>query len=498
MNTDVKTTDRGHVLQVLEATAPYTGDDFFHHLTLAIAHACGTRWGFVAELLIDTERVRLVSCSQDGDHLALSEYDVAGTPCAETVAGGRSAYETNVAKLFPSDVGMTENDVQAYIAVSLRAASGDIIGLYGVSHDKSLPSGPILTLLDDLAPRVAAELERRQVEHSLRRSEARFRLLAECSKDILFYCQMRPSMYFEYISPAVQEITGYPPEAFRANPNLATQMLMDDDRQRVLQAVTNGSEETIVARLTRSDGATRWIEYRNFPLIDTAGRLVAVGGAIRDATMRIQAQEGLRRSEQTKKALLEAIPDMLFRLSSDGVFTEFLPGEATRGITVALNGVVGMNIRDVLPAFASPIRRLMQRTLSTGRLQRLEFEMPSNGDSRFYEARCIPFGEDEVLLILRDFTAVKWHEGEEERRRVRDDLDTKVERLRTNPYGLTYRELTILHLVADGSADKQIAEALGISTYTVNKHVANILGKMNAVSRTEAGVRAIREGMLAA
>jgi PAS domain S-box-containing protein len=309
---------------------------------------------------------------------------------------------------------------------------------------------------------------------------------------------MRPTTVFEYISPAVEEITGYPPEAFRANPNLATQMLTEEDRPSVMQAIASGSEDTIVARLIRADGTMRWIEYRNYPLLDTAGRLVAVGGAIRDATNRIEAQEGLRRSEHTKKALLEAIPDMLFRVNADGNFTDFLPGEATRGITVALEGVVGLNIRDVMPAFASPIRRLMQRTLSTGRLQRLEFEMPSNGDSRFYEARCIPFGEDEVLLILRDFTAVKWHEGEEERRRIRDDLDTKVERLRTNPYGLTYRELTILHLVADGSADKQIAEALGISTYTVNKHVANILGKMNAVSRTEAGVRAIREGMLAA
>jgi len=498
MSTDVKTTERGQLLQVLEATAPYTGNDFFHHLTLAISHACGTRWAFVSELLIDATRMRLVSACQDDDDMGVWEYDVAGTPSAETVIGGRSAYESNVAKHFPQDQWMNENNVQSHVAVSLRAASGDVIGLYGVSHDKAMPFGPVLALLDDLAPRVAAELERRQVEYSLRRSEARFRLLAECSKDILFYCHMSPAMAFEYISPAVEEITGYPPEAFRANPNLATQILTDEDRQRVVQAIASGSEEPIVARLTRYDGAVRWIEYRNYPLLDTAGHLVAVGGAIRDVTTRIMAQEGLRRSEHTKKTLLEAIPDMLFRLSSDGNFTDFLPGEATRGITVALNGVVGMNIRDVLPAFATPIRRLMQRTLSTGRLQRLEFEMPSNGDSRFYEARCIPFGEDEVLLILRDFTAVKWHEGEEERRRIRDDLDTKVERLRTNPYGLTYRELTILHLVADGSADKQIAEALGISTYTVNKHVANILGKMNAVSRTEAGVRAIREGMLAA
>ncbi|HWC31448.1 MAG TPA: LuxR C-terminal-related transcriptional regulator, partial [Dehalococcoidia bacterium] len=180
----------------------------------------------------------------------------------------------------------------------------------------------------------------------------------------------------------------------------------------------------------------------------------------------------------------------------DGTFTDFLPGEVTRGVSVPLDGVVGMNIRDALPAFAGPLRRLMQRASSTGRLQRVEFEMAGNGEPRFYEARCIPFGDEEVLLILRDFTAVKWHEGEEERRRIRDELDNKVERLRTNPYGLTYRELTILHLVSEGSADKQIAEALGISIYTVNKHVGNILGKMNAVSRTEAGVRAVKEGLL--
>jgi len=88
MSTDVKTTERGQLLQVLEATAPYTGNDFFHHLTLAISHACGTRWAFVSELLIDTSRMRLVSYCQDDDDMGVWEYDVAGTPSAETVMAG--------------------------------------------------------------------------------------------------------------------------------------------------------------------------------------------------------------------------------------------------------------------------------------------------------------------------------------------------------------------------------------------------------------------------
>jgi DNA-binding NarL/FixJ family response regulator len=65
-----------------------------------------------------------------------------------------------------------------------------------------------------------------------------------------------------------------------------------------------------------------------------------------------------------------------------------------------------------------------------------------------------------------------------------------------NPYGLTFREFTVLHHIARGLADKEIAEALGISAYTVNKHVAAILSKMEVTSRTAAGVRAVRDGVL--
>ena len=68
--------------------------------------------------------------------------------------------------------------------------------------------------------------------------------------------------------------------------------------------------------------------------------------------------------------------------------------------------------------------------------------------------------------------------------------------LRRNPYGLTFRELTVLHLAAEGKGDKEIGTILGISPLTAQKHVANILCKMGAASRTEASVRAVREGLL--
>lgn len=62
--------------------------------------------------------------------------------------------------------------------------------------------------------------------------------------------------------------------------------------------------------------------------------------------------------------------------------------------------------------------------------------------------------------------------------------------------GLTSRELSVLHLVVEGKSDKQIAIDLGIKHLTASKHVANIRAKMNVGSRTEAAVRAVREGLI--
>ena len=63
-------------------------------------------------------------------------------------------------------------------------------------------------------------------------------------------------------------------------------------------------------------------------------------------------------------------------------------------------------------------------------------------------------------------------------------------------YNLTFRELTVLYLIAAGRADKEIAFQLGISPRTASKHVENILQKMGVASRTEASVRALREGLV--
>jgi two-component system, NarL family, response regulator LiaR len=69
--------------------------------------------------------------------------------------------------------------------------------------------------------------------------------------------------------------------------------------------------------------------------------------------------------------------------------------------------------------------------------------------------------------------------------------------MRLRPDGLTTRETEVLQQLTQGLSNKEIACALSISNETVKTHVANILAKLGAASRSHAAVLALKSGMVA-
>jgi DNA-binding NarL/FixJ family response regulator len=61
---------------------------------------------------------------------------------------------------------------------------------------------------------------------------------------------------------------------------------------------------------------------------------------------------------------------------------------------------------------------------------------------------------------------------------------------------LTPREQEVLRRVADGAMDREIADQLSISLSTVKTHVRNILAKLQATSRHQAALLAVRQGLI--
>lgn len=67
----------------------------------------------------------------------------------------------------------------------------------------------------------------------------------------------------------------------------------------------------------------------------------------------------------------------------------------------------------------------------------------------------------------------------------------------TGPYGrLSERQMQVLHEMADGKANKEIARQLGISPATIKTHVAQVIALLGAANRTEAAARARSLGLI--
>lgn len=64
------------------------------------------------------------------------------------------------------------------------------------------------------------------------------------------------------------------------------------------------------------------------------------------------------------------------------------------------------------------------------------------------------------------------------------------------PEPLTAREIEVLRAMGEGLANKEIAARLGISENTIKFHVASVMGKLGAGSRTEAVMLGIRHGIV--
>jgi len=170
----------------------------------------------------------------------------------------------------------------------------------------------------------------------------------------------------------------------------------------------------------------------------------------------------------------------MFRISADGRYLEFKPSPDFEPYVPPAE-FLGKKIEDVLPPeVAQDCRLYFRRALRTGKTQRFQYELAANGDAATFEARLVPTSKQEVLALVRRLRSSKGHPRAGARRR----------------YGLTERERTVLRLVAAGKSDKEIGRELGISPLTAHKHLANILSKMGAASRTQASVAALREGIL--
>lgn len=130
-----------------------------------------------------------------------------------------------------------------------------------------------------------------------------------------------------------------------------------------------------------------------------------------------------KRSEEARNALLTAIPDIMFRLSSDGTFLDF-NSPNSGDLIIPPDQFLGKKASEVLsPDLASLTEKKIQETLESGKPVNYEYETFADNQRKNWEARMAVCGKDQIVSIIRDIT---------ERKLFEEKLIESEERYRTS------------------------------------------------------------------
>ncbi|MBB6610354.1 PAS domain S-box protein [Pontibacter sp. Tf4] len=159
-------------------------------------------------------------------------------------------------------------------------------------------------------------------------------------------------------------------------------------------------EETIVNK----DGVTSHHLRKLNPVLDADGNLKMIIGHGLNITELKKAQEDMVLSEAKNRAILAAIPDLMFIIDENGVYLD-MKNVDQEHLLVQKDMVIGRHISELLPEKVyKSILRLIKSVIATGNPERTEYTLPLELGNRHYEGRIIKYSTREVLAIIRDTT----------------------------------------------------------------------------------------------
>jgi PAS domain S-box-containing protein len=151
-------------------------------------------------------------------------------------------------------------------------------------------------------------------------------------------------------------------------------------------------------------------------LLHQQALLDEVVSTARLAIQKDRGLEALRRSESRSRALLDAIPDLMFRIARDGTYLE--AKGRRESLVRPVEEIIGRTVNELLPAdVAAQFIHALAQPPDAG-VQTVEYRLTIEGVERWFEGRLVPSGDDEVVVIVRDFT---------DRRRLEYELERRLE-----------------------------------------------------------------------
>ncbi len=252
--------------------------------------------------------------------------------------------------------------------------------------------------------------ERKLAHEALRRSGERYRLVSELISDYAYSFKVEAdgTMIPEWFTEAFNRITGFStPEEIDAFSGLLS--LIHQDGQALVATYeddqSSGKTNVYEFRIVAKNGELKWIrDYSRSVWDEKAGRVVRITGAAQDITTRKEAEEALKASEMRNKAILEAIPDWIFRIHRNGTILDFRGGRDAN--LFGLDGsFVNKKISEVFPAaIVEALQEHIHQVLDDQPFFPFEFQWPLPDSVRYFEANMVKNSRNDVMLFTHDIS----------------------------------------------------------------------------------------------
>lgn len=243
-----------------------------------------------------------------------------------------------------------------------------------------------------------------------------FKLLVENAPDGIGIANT--DLVLTYANPAFATMLGYSSLIGMKVPEITHPE--DLDRlDAIARQVIQGSAPREMIRYLRSDGSIVTVQASALALRDGHGNLIGFASINRDITEQLQAEESLRASEQRNRALLNAIPDLMFLLTPDGVFLDYKT-DSSGDLILPPEVFLNRKVADVLPPhLAEQVVMHMEELKRTHEIQTYEYQVLINDQIRDFEARMV-LSNNDVLVLSRDMT--KQRRAERERQAMQEEI----------------------------------------------------------------------------
>lgn len=196
---------------------------------------------------------------------------------------------------------------------------------------------------------------------------------------------------------------------------------------------------------------------------------------------RQRTELALQQSEAHQRALVEALPDLLVRLSKDGIYLEFV-ASPTFHVVGNLSELVGTHVTESLPPVAAQQRLdAIAQALATQTIQFYEQDLSTAERMQIEEVRVVPYRDDEVLALVRDISdqkAALWERDRAERQL--QELNQSLERQVTErTAALKEREVRYRGLM-EGASDAILVADMEGHILEVNRRTEELFGRARA------------------